>query len=171
MSLPLLFLLLIAIAVYWTMTQILPERRRVQLLRPSLADGLLEALNEQRHERGLPLLELDEDLLQVAEAKASHQFLTGIDEEGWEYPSTFAGMFGRSLLMEVLVSGPAPRMAEKLAKQTEVLDGEWITCGIGVAGGRSDVVVVAMVLCREAWEAMPVETPRRSLLERLALGE
>jgi hypothetical protein len=153
------------------MTQILPERRRVQLLRPSLADGLLEALNDQRHARGVPLLELDEDLLQVAETKASHQFLTGIDEEGWDYPSSMAGMFGRSLLMEVLISGPAPRMAEKLAKQTDVLDGEWISCGIGVAGGRSDQVVVAMVLCREAWDTVPAEPRRRSLLERLALGE
>jgi hypothetical protein len=169
MSLPLLFLLLIAIAVYWTMTQILPERRRVQLLRPSLADGLLEGLNARRHERGLPILELDEDLLEVAESKATHQFLTGIDEEGWDYPASYAGMFGRSLLMEVLVSGPAPRMLEKLLRQTDVLDGEWVICGIGAAGGRSDQVVVAMVLCREAWEPATVELRQRSILERLAL--
>jgi hypothetical protein len=171
MSLPLLFLLLIGIGVYWTMTQILPERRRGQLLRSSLAEGLLEAINTKRHEDGLPLLELDEDLLHVAESKATHQFLTGIDEEGWEYPSSYAGMLGRSLLLEVLLIGPAHRMGEKLSRQAELMEGDWITCGIGVAGGRSEQIVVAMVLCREAWEPMTAMPERRSLLERLALGK
>lgn len=169
MSFYVLFLLLIAVAAYWFKTQILPERRRDSLLRPSLADGLAENLNERLHQRGLPILEMDEDLMQVAEGKATHQFMTGIDEDGWEYPAAYAGMFGRSLLLEILLTGPAATMAERLARQGDLFDGEWITCGIGVAGGQSGQVVVALVLCREAWEPA-VETMRqRSFLERLSL--
>lgn len=169
MSLVLLFLALVALSTYWVMTQILPERRRDALLRPGLADGLLDTLNDKRHALGLPLLELDEDLMAVAENKATHQFLTGIETEGWDYPSSFNGMFGRSLLIEVLLTGPAAAMGERLARQRDVFDGEWVTCGIGVAGGQSGQVVVALVLCREAWETAGAINPRPSLLERLAL--
>lgn len=171
MSLPILFVLLLAITVYWIMTQIMPERRRAALLRPGLADGLLDALNERRHERGIPLLELDEDLMRVAESKATHQLLTGVDEEGWEYPSSYAGMFGQSLLLEVMLTGRATSMSERLARQSDVFDGEWITCGIGVAGGQSDRIILAMVLCREAWEPATENSGRRTILERLALGD
>lgn len=171
MSLLLLFLALVAIAVYWVMTQILPERRRVSFLRPSLADGLLDHLNEKRHQLGLPLLELDEDLMQVAESKATHQFMTGVVEDGWDYPTTYARMFGKSLLMEMLLMGPASTMAERLLKQSDVLDGEWLLGGIGVAGGPSGQIVLAMVLCREAWEPVAEVAARRSFLERLAVGD
>lgn len=169
MSFALLFVLLIIIAAYWTKTQIIPERRRLSLLRPNLADGLLDHLNERRHRQGLPLLELDEDLLHVAESKATHQFQTGIDDEGWEYPSAYARILGRSLLIEMLLTGPAPLMAERIEKQQELFDGEWITCGIGVAGGQSGQVVVAMVLCREAWDSVAESPRQRSFLSRLAL--
>lgn len=171
MSLPILFVLLIAIAIYWVMTQILPERKRVSLLRPGLADGLLDNLNEQRHAQGLMILEMDGDLMEVAENKATHQFMTGVSEEGWEYPSAYAGMFGQSLLIEVLLTGPAATMGEQIARQRDMFDEEWISCGIGVAGGQSGHVVVAMVLCREAWEMSTAGTGQRSFIERLALGD
>lgn len=170
MSLALLCILLCAIAVYWVMTQILPERRRVSLLRPGLADGLLEHINERRHADGLPILEPDDDLMMVAENKATHQLLTGQSDEGWDYPPQYAAMFGRSLLMEALIIGPATAMSERLARQSELFDGEWISCGLGVAGGTSGQIVVAIVVCREAWEAMP-EASHRSLAERLVLGD
>lgn len=169
MSFYVLFVLLIGVAGYWLKTQILPERRRLSLLRPSLAGGLVESLNERRHGRGLPILEMDDDLMRVAEGKATHQFLTGIDEEGWEYPATYARMFGRSLLLEILLTGPAAVMGERIAKQGDVFDGEWISCGIGVAGSQSGQVVVALVFCREAWEPAVESTRQRTFLERLAL--
>ncbi len=171
MSFYLLAAVCCVIGVYWFMTQIMPERRRVNLLRPSLADGFLAQLNEQRHAKGLPILELDEDLLVVAENKATHQFLTGVNEDGWEYPSQFAPMFGHSLLMETLLTGPATVMPEKLSRQRELFDGQWIRCGIGVAGGQSDQVVVAMVVCREAWEPATQAVGHRSLASRLGLSE
>ncbi|MDQ2743052.1 MAG: hypothetical protein M3Z66_12265 [Chloroflexota bacterium] len=171
MSFYLLAAVCCAIGIYWFITQIMPERRRVNLLRPSLADGFLAHLNEQRHAKGLPILELDEDLLVVAENKATHQFLTGVNEEGWEYPSQFARMFGHSILMETLLTAPATVMPEKLGRQRELFDGQWIRCGIGVAGGQSDQVVVAIVVCREAWEPAPAAVGPRSLLARLGLSE
>jgi hypothetical protein len=167
MSLAILFVLLFVIAIYWFMTQVLPERQRVSLLRPALADGLLERINERRHDDGLPLLEMEEGLMVVAENKAAHQVLTGKDDEGWDYPGEYAEMFGRSLLMEALVAGPAAAMADRLLRQRDVFDGEWIRCGIGVAGGGSSQVVVALILCREPWEPMAEMTRARSLLHRL----
>jgi len=148
----LVFVLLFAAATYWLITQILPERRLTRLIRPGLGDGLLEALNERRHDAGLPLLEIDPELATVAERKAAHQILTGHDEEGWEYPSEYKPMFGRSLLLEALIAGPAEMMSERLSKQSEIFDEEWVRCGIGVAGGASSQIVVALILCREAWE-------------------
>jgi hypothetical protein len=170
MSFPLLFLLLLAVAVYWTWTQILPERRRASLLRPGLADGLFNGLNDQRHSKGLPILEIDDDLMMVAENKATHQVLTGNDAEGWEYPASYAGMLGRSLLIEVLVVGPATVIGDRLARQAELLDGEWIRCGIGVAEAQRNRIAVAIVLCREAWEPA-VEAAHAPLFGRAVLGE
>jgi hypothetical protein len=170
MSFILLFGLLLAVSAYWCFTQIMPERRKSSLLRPGLAEGLVTRLNEKRHSMGLPLLELDEDLMDVAENKASHQLITGRSEEGWEYPDEYADLFGRSLLMETLLSGPSSIMADRLLKQRDVLDGEWIRCGIGVAGGTSSNVVVAMVLCREPWDLAPQANHHRSLLARLVIG-
>lgn len=167
MSLAALFVLLFIIAVYWFLTQVLPERRRVSLLRPGLAEGLLERINERRHERGLPRLEMEEGLMVVAENKATHQILTGLDDEGWEYPSEYAEMFGQSLLMEALVAGPPSAMADRLLRQKDMFDGEWIRCGIGVAGGTSSQVVVALILCREPWNPGAEPARHRSLLERL----
>ncbi|MGH2441791.1 MAG: hypothetical protein ACRDFX_01340 [Chloroflexota bacterium] len=169
MTIPLLLVLLVIIGAYWTKTQILPERRRVNLLRPALADGLLDGMNDLRHAQGLPILELDEELLEVAESKATHQFMTGIEDEGWNYPGRYARLFGKSLLMEMVIVGPAATMGERLAAQTDAFDGEWIRCGIGVAGGQSDRIAVAMVFCRDAWDAVPESTGHRSLLERFAL--
>jgi hypothetical protein len=168
MSLAILFVLLFVIAIYWFMTQVLPERQRLSLLRPALADGLLERINEKRHEQGLPMLEMEEGLMVVAENKAAHQILTGKDDEGWDYPSEYADMFGQSLLMEAMVAGPPAVMAERLLRQRDVFDGEWIRCGIGVAGGGTNQVVVALILCRESWEPMAEMTKSRGLLERLA---
>jgi hypothetical protein len=170
MSFILLFALILAVSVYWCVTQVMPERRKESLLRPGLAEGLVASLNERRHRLGLPLLEMDEDLMEVAENKASHQLITGRSDEGWDYPSEYRNMFGRSLLMETLLTGPSSSMAERLGKQKDVLDGEWVRCGIGVAGGTSTNVVVAMILCREPWEPVPEVARHRSLLERLVLG-
>jgi hypothetical protein len=168
MSLAILFVLLFVIAVYWFMTQILPERQRLSLLRPGLAEGLLEKINEKRHAMGLPVVEMEEGLMIVAENKATHQVMTGLDEEGWDYPGEYAEMFGRSLLMEALIAGPSTAMVDRLLRQRDIFDGEWIRCGIGVAGGASSQVVVALILCRESWEPMVEMTRQRSLLERLA---
>ena len=114
--------------------------------------GLLTDLNDRRHQRGLPILEIDDDLMDVAERKAVHQLLTGCSDQGWDYPECFSDMFGRSLLLELVLTGSAATMGDRLARQREVFDGEWICCGIGVAGSQSGQVVLAMVLCREAWE-------------------
>jgi hypothetical protein len=170
MSLPLLILLLTVVAVYWTKTQVLPERHRLSLLRPNIAEGLLMHLNDRRHERGLPILEIDDDLMLVAENKATHQSLTGLEDDGWDYPRAYAGMLGRSLLMEVLLIGRATVIGDRLACQEEVLDGEWIRCGIGVAAGQPGELIVALVLCREAWEPA-VETGHVPILERVGLRD
>jgi hypothetical protein len=151
MSVTVLFVLLFAVLVYWLYTQILPERQKTSLLRPNLGEGLVTHLNERRRERGLPLLELDEDLCIVAENKAVHQVMTGQDDEGWDYPEEYADLFGRSLLMEALFTGPMTTMVERMIRQHDVFDGEWIGCGIGVAGGGTSKTVVALILCREAW--------------------
>ncbi len=166
MSVPVLFLLLICVLSYWVVTQILPERKRGSLLRRGLGEGLLTSLNERRRQRGLPLLELDEELTMIAEEKAIHQVMTGRDDEGWEYPEEYAYMFGHSLLLEALFTGPIASMADRVARQRDMFDGEWIRCGIGVAGGQPGQVVVAMILCREAWEPMPevVQAKSRSTL-------
>src|SRR5579884_3072005 len=147
MSFVVLVALFIAVAAYWTVTQILPERRQESLLRKGLADGFLDHINARRHAEGLVRLEMDEELMQVAERKASHQFVTGRTEEGWDYPRAFSDMFGQSLLMEMLLEGPATTMPERLLRQRDLLDAEWISCGIGVAGAQSDSVVVTLVLC------------------------
>ncbi|HEX8919204.1 MAG TPA: hypothetical protein VF898_11930, partial [Chloroflexota bacterium] len=61
MSVTVIFVLLFAVLVYWLYTQILPEQQKSSLLRPNLGEGLVSHLNERRRERGLPLLEMDED--------------------------------------------------------------------------------------------------------------
>lgn len=155
MSLTLLFILLFAIVLYWAITQVLPERRRTSLLRPGLADGILDAMNEKRQQRELPLLEWDDELAAVAENKATHQLLTGRDEEGWDYPPSHQDLLGRSLLMEALFSGPLEGIIERIARQRDIYDPEWVACGIGVAGGQSEQIVVALILCRDAWEPAP----------------
>ena len=152
MSVPVLIGLFVAISVYWYMTQILPERRQMSILRPGLGEGLLMRVNERRHRRGVPLLELDDELMLVAENKAVHQVMTGRSEDGWEYPAEYADLLGRSLLMEALFVGPLHSMVERMARHRELLDEEWISCGIGAATGKANEVVVAVVLCREAWE-------------------
>jgi len=154
MSFYVLVFLLLVIGAYWVMTQVMPERKKVSLLRPGLGDGLLSQINELRHERGLPILEADPELVSVAERKATHQIMTGQSDDGWEYPREYEAMFGRSLLMEALVMGPAVTIGERLGRQRELFDGEWIRAGIGVAGGQSNQLVVAIVMCREAWEPM-----------------
>jgi hypothetical protein len=168
MSLFVLFALLLAVAAYWTVTQILPERRQTSMVRQGLADGYLHYINQRRRQKNLPALEMDEDLVTVAERKATHQLVTGKSEEGWDYPRLYAEMFGRSLLMELLLDGPSATMAQRLLRQRDLFDGEWIRCGIGVAGGPSGSVVVAVVLCREAWEPVPVQEQAAPLL---AAGE
>jgi len=137
MTLPIILVLLFAVAVYWFMTQVMPEQRKYSLLRPALADGFLERLNEQREAQGLPALEVDDDLMAVAENKATHQLLTGDDELGWNYPHSFEGMFGRSLLMETLLMGPATHITKRLANESDLFDREWLRCGPGVAGAQS----------------------------------
>jgi hypothetical protein len=171
MSFFLLFALLIAVAAYWTITQILPARRQVSLIRQGLADGYLDHLNARRHEKGMAILEMDEDLVAVAERKAAHQLMTGRSAEGWDYPRAYSGMFGKSLLMEMLVEGPSATMVERLARLRDLFDAEWVRCGIGVAGGQSGEVVMAVVLCRDAWEPMPAVAAGRSLAEQMALSE
>jgi hypothetical protein len=175
MSLTVIFLFLFAGGIYWFVTQILPERRRVSLIRPGVGAGLLGALNERRHRRGLPILEIDDELAAVAENKAVHQLMTDIENQGWDYPADYQDLFGRSLLLEMLLSGPMNTMAERLARQREAFDSEWVRCGIGVAGGQSGQVVVAVILCREAWETIAeepaVRSRRRSPFDWLALGK
>lgn len=170
MSITLIFLLLFALLVYWLLTQILPERRKLSLLRPGLGDGLLDNLNEQRHQQGLPLLELDPDLTIVAEDKAVHQLMTGLSDEGWTYPDEYSDMFGQSLLMEMLFTGPMETMLDRMYRQRDLDDGEWVRCGIGVAGSQSGQVVVALILCREAWEPL-AEVNRRLLADRLPASD
>lgn len=170
MSLPLLLVLLVAVAGYWFVTQIRPERQRDSVLRPGLAVGLLDSINAERHGRGLTALEVDEGLTGVAENKATHQFMTGEDSEGWEYPADYRHMLGRSLLLEALIAAPAIKMGRRLSRQRELFEGDWTCCGIGVAGGRSEQIVVAIVLRREAWETASQPALRRSFVERLVLG-
>lgn len=167
MPLSLLFVLLFAIILYWAITQVLPERRRTSLLRPGLADGILSALNERRVELDLPEIEWDDELAAVAENKATHQLLTGRDEEGWDYPPSYADLLGRSLLIEALFQGPLQQVIERIVRQRDLADPDWVCCGIGVAGGQSERVVVALILCREAWEAVPERRARGGLLEGL----
>src|SRR5579859_2102852 len=133
MSVTVLFVLLFAVLIYWLYTQILPERQKSSLLRPSLGEGLVTHLNERRRERGLPVLEMDEDLCMVAANKAVHQIMTGHDDQGWDYPEEYADLFGRSLLMEALFTGPMTTMVERMSRQRDMFDGEWVGCGIGVA--------------------------------------
>jgi hypothetical protein len=160
MSLSLLFILLFAIVLYWAVTQVLPERKRNSMLRPGLSDAVLGAINAKRQEQDLPLLEWDDELAAVAENKATHQLLTGRDEEGWDYPPSFADLLGRSLLMEALFKGPLDQVVEGIARQRELRDPDWVCCGVGVAGtqslpGHTADVVVTLILCREAWEPAP----------------
>jgi len=166
MSFTLIFFLLLVISVYWIWTQVVPERQKEMRLRPTLALGVLEKLNQQRREMGLPLLEVDETLTTVAENKAAHQLATGISDEGWDYPSAYQGMFGQSLLMEALVEAPSTAVAERLMHQRDIFDGEWIRCGLGIAGDR-DQVVAALVLCRQAWEPVAETAPSWPLTEHL----
>ncbi len=164
MSVALLLVLIVVVSVYWFITQVRPEHRKSALVRSGLSDGLLAHLNERRHARGLPILELDDDLAIVAENKAVHQIMTGQSNEGWDYPEEYRGMFGRSLLMEALLTGSAETMADRLVRQRDVFDGEWVRCGIGCAGGRSGQVVVAVILCREAWEPVPEVAQARGFI-------
>ncbi|MGH2448629.1 MAG: CAP domain-containing protein [Chloroflexota bacterium] len=163
MSLFLMLVLVVLLAAYWLIYQILPDHRRNSLIRPSLASGLLEAVNERRRESGMAMLEIDDQLSAVAENKAAHQVLTGLDDQGWDYPEEYAEMFGRSLLMEALIAGPAVKMGDRLGHQRELFDDAWVRCGIGVAGGASQQIVVALVLCRDAWDPVPDESAQRSL--------
>jgi hypothetical protein len=169
----LIFLALIALGVYWFFTQIMPERQRVSLIRPGLGAGILGTLNERRYKKGLPILELDDELCAVAENKAVHQILTGLDDEGWDYPRGYDELFGQSLFMELLFCGPLDQMAERVVRQRDLYEGEWVRCGIGVAGGRSDHVSVAVILGREAWEPLVDASAhrRRSFSDWLALGK
>jgi hypothetical protein len=73
--------------------------------------------------------------------------------------------------MEMLLEGHSTAMPERLARQRDLFDGEWIRCGIGVAGGQTSRVAVALVLCREAWEPVPANAATRSIAERLVLGD
>jgi hypothetical protein len=109
----------------------------------------------------------------VAENKAVHQVMTGIDDEGWDYPASYADLLGRSLFMEMLFSGPFDAMAERLIRQRDAYDREWVRCGIGVAGGKSGQVAVAVILSREAWEPAveATRTRKKSLADWFALGK
>ncbi|MGI8824320.1 MAG: hypothetical protein ACR2JC_01505 [Chloroflexota bacterium] len=169
MSVLLPVVLFAIVGIYWFMTQILPERRQSALLRPGFGHGLLTDLNDRRHEAGLPLLEMDEDLMQVAEGKAVHQIMTGESDNGWEYPEHYRALFGRGLLMEIVLSGPAEVIGRRLGRQRDVFDGEWVSCGIGVAGGQSRQVVLAMVVCRDAWEPAVEVAQNRGWVARVGL--
>jgi hypothetical protein len=167
MSLSLLFVLLFGIVLYWAITQVLPERRKASLLRPALADGVLSALNDARVKAELPLLEWDDGLAAVAENKATHQLLTGRDEEGWDYPPSYAELLGQSLIMEALFTGPLQQVIDRAVRQRDIQAPDWLACGIGVASVESsEQVVVALIFCREAWETA-AETNRRGLTEGL----
>ena len=166
MPLSLLFVLLFGIVLYWAVTQVLPERKKASLLRPALADGVLSALNEQRIQKGHLMLEWDDELAAVAENKATHQLLTGRDEEGWDYPPAYSDMLGRSLLLEALFTGPLQKVIDQIGRQRDLSGADWVSCGIGVAGGQyDDRFVVALIVCREAWEA--ASESRRGLAESL----
>lgn len=171
MSVVLLLLLIVVVCVYWFITQVRPEHHKSALVRNGLSEGLLADLNERRHLRGLPILELDDDLAIVAENKAVHQVMSGQSDAGWEYPEEYRGMFGRSLLMEALLTGAAETMADRLARQRDAFDGEWVRCGLGCAGGRSGQVVVALILCREAWELVPEVAQARGFAEAARVGQ
>lgn len=166
MPLSLLFVLLFGVVLYWAVTQVMPERKRASMLRPGLADGVLSALNDLRVRRDLPMLDWDDELAAVAENKATHQLLTGRDEEGWDYPPGYQDLLGKSLLMEALFTGPLQKIIDQLPRQRDLAGADWVSCGIGVAGGQyDDKVVVALIVCREAWE--PVTQSRRSLAESI----
>jgi hypothetical protein len=163
MSVTILFILIFAVVLYWAVTQVLPERKRTSLLRPGLADGILSVINERRLKRELPLLEWDEGLIEVAENKAAHQVMTGDESEGWEYPAEYQGMLGRSLLVEALYQGPFDIILDQVKRTRDMSDSDWVSCGIGVAGKPNGDVVVAVILCREAWEAAPESVPGSAL--------
>ena len=78
----------------------------------------------------------------------------------------YAAMFGQSLLMEALFMGPVDSMVQRIGQQKDVFDGEWVRCGIGVAGGQTGKVAVALILCREPWEPAPEVANHRALAER-----
>jgi hypothetical protein len=170
MSFTILFLLFIVVSVYWLMTQILPERRRNALVRPTLGLGVLDNVNSRRHQEGLALLEVDEALMSVAKNKAAHQVESGRDEDGWEYPPNYADMIGQSLLMEILLKGPVGSVTDRICRQRDLFEDEWVSCGIGVAGTPSGDVVVAMVLSREVWEPA-TDAIQYGLSQELVLGE
>jgi hypothetical protein len=163
MSLSILFILIFAVVLYWAVTQVLPERKRTSLLRPGLADGILSVINERRVKRELPLLDWDEGLIEVAENKAAHQVMTGDEAQGWEYPTEYQGMLGRSLLVEALYQGPFDIVLDQVKRTRDMVDSDWVTCGIGVAGKPNGDVVAAIILCREAWEAAPETVPGSTL--------
>ena len=163
MSLTLLFILIFAVVLYWAVTQVLPERKRTSLLRPGLADGILSVVNERRVRRGTAMLQWDDGLAEVAENKATHQVMTGKDGEGWEYPSEYEGLLGRSLLIEALYQGPFDIVLDQVKKTRDMAESDWVSCGIGVAGKPNGDVAVALILCREAWEASPEAVPGSAL--------
>ncbi|PZS10492.1 MAG: hypothetical protein DLM70_00480, partial [Chloroflexi bacterium] len=81
MSFFLIFAVVLVIGLYWVMTQVRRSgKREAALLRPGVAEGLMEGMNLRRREHGLPILEWEENLTVVAENKAVHQLLTGRDE-------------------------------------------------------------------------------------------
>lgn len=167
MSLSLLFVLFFGLVLYWAVTQVLPERRKASLLRPALADGILSALNEARAKAELPDLEWDDGLAAVAENKATHQLLTGRDDEGWDYPPSYSDLLGQSLLMEALFMGPLQGVIERMTRQRDIRDPDWGAVGIGVASVESsEQVVVALIFCREAWEPV-AESKMRGLAREL----
>jgi hypothetical protein len=163
MSFSLLFILIFAVVLYWAVTQVLPERKRTSLLRPGLADGILSVVNEKRLKRDLHLLDWDEGLIEVAENKAAHQVMTENEAEGWDYPPEYEGMLGRSLLVEALYQGPFDIVLDQVKRTRDMCDADWLSCGIGVAGKPNGDVVVAVILCREAWEVATESVPGASL--------
>ena len=69
--------------------------------------------------------------------------------------------------MEALLTGPLQKIIDRLPRQRDLSDADWVSCGIGVAGGQhDDKFVVALILCREAWDAVP-ESQMRGLSDGL----